>query len=86
MFREDIYYELIVISTLVNRTSFTKTIVNTNYLYYRLYDLIYTMKANLTRIIVKPFYIEGFDREKAMRPVQEVVITDLDIEGFTDRV
>ena len=63
---------------------FTKTIVDTSYLYYRLYDPIYTMKANLIYIIVKPFYIEGFDREKAMRPIREVVITDLDIEGFTN--
>ena len=84
MFREDIYYKLIVISTLVNRTSFTKTIVDTNCLYYRLYDLIYIMKANLTYIIVKPFYIKGFNKEKAMRLIQEVIIIDLDIEGFTN--
>jgi hypothetical protein len=55
-------------------------------LYYRLCDPTYTTKANLTRIEVKPFYIEGFDREKATRPVREVAVADLDLEGFTDRV
>ena len=44
------------------------------------------MKANLIYIIVKPFYIEGFDREKAIRPIREVIIVDLDIEGFINRV
>ena len=80
------YYKLIVISTLVNRTSFIKTIVNTNYLYYRLYNPIYTMKVSLIYIKVKPFYIEGFNKEKVIRPIREVVIMNLDIEGFVNRV
>ena len=78
------YYKLIVISTLVNNTSFTRTIVNTSYLYYRLYDPTYATRVNLKRIKIKPFYIEVFNREKATRPIQEVAITDLDLEGFRD--
>ena len=69
MFKEDIYYKLIVLFTLVNRTLFTKIIINTSYLYYRLYNPIYTMKVNLIYIEVKPFYIKGFNKEKAMRPI-----------------
>jgi hypothetical protein len=63
------YYKLIVISILINNTSFTRTIINTNCFYYRLYNPIYTMRANLKRIEIKPFYIEAFNRKKAMRPI-----------------
>ena len=78
------YYKLIVVSTLVNNTSFARTMVNTSCLCYRLCDPMYTMWANLKHIKIKPFYIEAFDREKAMRPIQEVAVMDLDLEGFTD--
>ena len=47
-------------------------------------DPMYTMWANLKHIKIKPFYIEAFDREKARRPIQEVAVIDLDLEGFTD--
>ena len=80
------YYELIVISTLVNNTSFTRTMINTSYLYYRLCDLIYTIQANLKYIKIKPFYIKAFNREKAKSLIQEVAIIDLDLEGFIDQV
>ena len=69
MFRKNIYYKLIVISTLVNNTSFTKTIVNTSYLYYRLCNPTYTIRVNLKHIKIKLFYIEVFNREKAIRPI-----------------
>ena len=78
------YYKLIVISTLVNNTSFTRTIVNTSYLYYRLYNLMYATRVNLKYIKIKPFYIEVFNRKKATRPIQEVAVIDLDLEGFRD--
>ena len=78
------YYKLIVVSTLVNNTSFARTIVNTSCLYYRLYNSIYATWANLKRIKIKPFYIEAFDREKARRPIQEVAVVDLDLEDFID--
>ena len=78
------YCELIVVSTLVNNTSFARTIVNTSCLYYRLCDPMYTVWANLKHIKIKPFYIEAFNREKATRPIQEVAIIDLDLEGFID--
>jgi hypothetical protein len=80
------YYEPIVISTLVNNTSFTRTIVNTSCLCYGLCDPTYATRANLKHIKIKPFYIEAFDREKAARPIREVAVTDLDLEGFRDRV
>ena len=76
--------ELIVVSTLVNNTSFARTIVNTSCLYYGLCDPMYATWANLKHIKIKPFYIEAFDREKAIRPIQEVAVMDLDLEGFTD--
>ena len=63
------YYELIVISTLVNNTLFTRTIVDTSCLYYGLCDLTYTTQVNLKYIKIKPFYIEVFNREKAIRPI-----------------
>ena len=76
--------ELIVVSTLVNNTSFARTMVDTSCLCYGLCDPTYTMWANLKHIKIKPFYIEAFDREKATRPIQEVAVMDLDLEGFTD--
>ncbi len=78
------YYKLIVVSTLVNNTSFARTMVNTSCLYYRLCNPMYTVWANLKHIKIKPFYIEAFNREKAIRPIQEVAVIDLDLEGFTD--
>jgi len=45
---------------------------------------MYTVRANLKHIKIKPFYMETFDREKATRPIQEVAVMDLDLEGFTD--
>ena len=63
------YYKLIVVSTLVNNTSFTRTIVNTSCLYYRLCNPMYTVWANLKYIKIKPFYIEAFNKEKATRPI-----------------
>jgi len=45
---------------------------------------MYTVWANLKHIEIKPFYMEAFDREKATRPIQEVAVMDLDLEGFTD--
>ena len=78
------YYKLIVISTLVNNTSFTRTIVNTSCLYYRLYNPTYTTRVNLKYIKIKPFYIKAFNRKKAVRPIQEVAVIDLDLEGFRD--
>ena len=78
------YCKLIVIPTLVNNTSFARTIVNTSCLCYGLYNPTYTIQANLERIKIKPFYIEAFNREKAVRPIQEVAVVNLDLEGFTD--
>jgi len=63
------YCELIVVSTLVNNTSFARTMVNTSCLCYGLCDPMYTMQANLKHIKIKPFYMEAFDREKAIRPI-----------------
>jgi len=45
---------------------------------------MYTTRANLKRIKIKLFYIEVFDREKARRPIWEVAVIDLDLEGFID--
>ena len=59
----------IVVSALVNHNSFTRTIVDTGCLTYRLYNLIYALKQNLKRIKIKPFYIEVFDGEKIARPI-----------------
>ena len=67
MFKKDIYYKLIIIFTLVNNISFIKTIINISYLYYRLYNLIYTIQINLKYIKIKLFYIKAFNREKAIR-------------------
>ena len=76
--------ELIVVSTLVNNTSFARTMVDTSCLCYGLCDPTYATWANLKHIEIKPFYMEAFDREKAVRPIQEVAVVDLDLEGFTN--
>ena len=75
----------IVLSTLVNETSFAKTMVDTGCLCYGLCDPAYARSADLKRIEIKPFYMETFDGEKAKRPIREVVMADLDFEGHTER-
>ena len=72
----------IIVSALVNYNSFARTIVDTGYLTYRLCNPMYTLKQNLERIKIKPFYMEAFDGEKAARPIQEVVVTNIDLEGY----
>ncbi len=83
-FRKDMHCEPIVISTLVNNTSFARTMVDTGCLCYGLCDPTYATRVNLKRIKIKPFYMEAFDGEKARRPIREVAVADLDLEGFTD--
>ena len=56
--------------------------VDTGCLTYGLCDPIYASKQNLKRIKIKPFYMEAFDGEKAVRPIQEVVVTNIDLEGY----
>jgi len=63
------YCELIVVSTLVNNTSFARTMVDTVCLCDGLCDPTYAARANLKRIESKRFYMEAFDREKATRPI-----------------
>ncbi len=60
--------------------------VDTGCLCYGLCDPTYTTRVNLKCIEIKPFYMEAFDREKARRPIQEVAVMDLDLEGFIDQV
>ena len=45
---------------------------------------MYTIRANLKYIKIKPFYIKVFNREKATRPIQEVAVIDLDLDRFID--
>ena len=78
--------EPILISTLVNNTSFARIMVDTGCLCYGLYDPVYAQKKNLQRISIKPFYMEAFDGEKAPRPVREVAVANLDFEGHVERV
>ena len=68
--------------TLVNYNSFIKTIINTNYLLYRLYNPVYVSKQNLEYIKIKPFYIEVFNNEKAARLIKEVVIIDINLKDY----
>ena len=43
--------------------------IDIGYQCYRLYDPIFAAKQNLERIRIKPFYIEAFNGEKAIRPI-----------------
>ena len=47
---------------------------------------MYASKQNLERIKIKPFYMEAFDGEKAARPIQEVAVADIDLEGYQERM
>ena len=47
---------------------------------------MYATRVNLKYIKIKPFYIEVFNRKKATRPIQEVAVIDLDLEGFRDYI
>jgi hypothetical protein len=78
--------EPIVISTLVNNTVFSKTMVDTGCTCYALCDLAFVTRANLERIPIRPFYMEAFDGEETARLIGEVAVAEIDIEGFTDRI
>ena len=60
--------------------------VDTGCLTYGLCDPVYASKQNLERIKIKPFYMEAFDGEKAARPIQEVAVADIDLEGYQERM
>ena len=55
----------IIISTLVNRTSFSKTIVDIRCMYYKLYNPLYAACTNLKCIKIKPFFIKAFNKKEA---------------------
>jgi hypothetical protein len=76
----------IVVSALVNYNSFARTMVDTGCLSYGLCDPVYASKQNLRRIEIKPFYMEAFDGEKAARPIREVAVADVDLEGYQEQM
>jgi hypothetical protein len=47
---------------------------------------MYASKQNLERIQIKPFYMEAFDGEKAARPIREVAVADIDLEGYQEHM
>src|SRR6202034_2672420 len=66
--------------------SFAKTMVDTGFVSYGLCDPVYATRQNLERIQIKPFWMEAFDGEKAKRPIQEVAVADVDLEGYQERM
>ena len=42
-------------------------------------DLLY-IKLN------RPFYIEAFNKEKAKRPIIEIIVINLDLKGYIERI
>jgi len=78
--------EPITLDPLINGTVFAKTMVDSGCLCYGLCDPAFARKTNLKRIEITPFYMEAFDGEKAKRPIQEVAVADIDLEGYTERV
>jgi hypothetical protein len=85
-FKKDMHYKPIVIFTLVNNTVFYKTMVDTGCLCYALCDPTFVTRVNLEHIPIRLFYIEAFNGEETARPIQEVAVTEIDMEGFTDRI
>ncbi len=80
------YYNLIILSTLVNQNSFVRIIVDTSCLCYRLCNPIYAIKQNLEYIKIRPLQLEAFDGEKARRPILEVAIIDINLEGYKEQI
>ncbi len=76
----------IVLSALVNQNSFARTMVDTGCLCYGLCDPVYATKQNLERIKIRPLQLEAFDGEKARRPILEVAVADIDLEGYKERM
>ena len=72
----------IIVSALVNHQSFARTMIDTGCQCYGLCDPIFAAKQNLERIGIKPFYMEAFDGEKATRPIREVAVAEIDLEGY----
>ena len=60
--------------------------VDTSCTCYALYDPAFVTCVNLERIPIKLFYMEAFNGEETARPIGEVAIAEIDIEGFTDRI
>ncbi len=80
------YCDPIVLSALVNQNSFVRIIVDTSYLCYRLCDPIYATKQNLEHIKIRPLQLEVFDSKKAKRPILEVAVTDINLEGYKEQI
>jgi hypothetical protein len=58
--------------------------VDSGYSCYGLYNLAFATKTNLEHIEIRLFYMEVFDGTKAKEPIQEVVVVDVDLEGYTE--
>ena len=86
MFEKDMHCEPITLDPLINGTVFAKTMVDSGCLCYRLCDPVFARKTNLKRIEITPFHMEAFDGEKAKRPIQEVAVADIDLEGYIECV
>jgi transposase InsO family protein len=76
----------IILNPLINGTAYAKSMVDSGCSCYGLCDPAFATKTNLERIEIRPFYMEAFDGAKAKEPIREVVVADVDLEGYTERI
>ena len=69
-----------LVSTLINKECFAKTLIDTGCLSYGLIDSRFATKHNLQRIPISPRSLTGFD-SPTDDLITEVAVVSLDIDG-----
>ena len=83
-FERDLMNSLpILVSTLINRECFAKTLVDTRCLSYGIIDSRFARKYNLSRISIAPRALTGFDGP-VTGEINEVIAVRIDINGHIE--
>ena len=75
--------EPFIILTLINGYSVAKTLINTSYLSYRLYNPRFTRKNKLTRLKIILRQVTGIDG-KLTAVINEVIAVNLNLDGYRE--
>ena len=73
-----------LVSTLINRECYAKTLVDSGCLSYGIIDSRFATKHNLQRISISPRTLTGFDAPSPSGLVTEVAVVVIDIDGHCE--
>jgi hypothetical protein len=82
-FKSSIDEEPFIILVLINGYSFTKTLINTSCLFYRLYNPRFIRKNKLTRLKITLCQVIGVDG-KLTAIIDEVIAINLNLDGYRE--